>query len=108
MVNAQNTVLLQSRDAKVPDNALSAISSICSGLDDVQGYLFSKYTLLPLLVLLREAHTAKISAAAAVLVTRPQPALPALECDTGDDRAPSAAVATAAETCAAPAERRAV
>ena len=41
LLKAQSTVLLQSRDAKVLNNALSAISSIYNGLDNVQGYLFS-------------------------------------------------------------------
>ncbi len=84
-------MLLQSRDAKVLNNALSSINSIYSGLDNTQGYLFSKYKLLPLLVLLREAQAAKIRAAAAP-VTRPQPALPAPDGETGDSWAAVVAV----------------
>ena len=59
-LKAQNTILLKSRDAKILNNSLSSICIMFSELDNLQSFIFSKYTLLPILVLLREAHMDKI------------------------------------------------
>jgi hypothetical protein len=64
ILKAHNTILLKSRDPKTLNNALSAIHTVFSELDSFQGFLFSKYTLLPILVLLREENQDRLKASA--------------------------------------------
>ena len=58
-LKAKCTVLLQTREPRELNLALAEIPKNYEILSTIQGFAFSKYVLLPLLILLREAHVGR-------------------------------------------------